>query len=386
MQRRPIKLLYLMDRFYSPQFGTEGQLLQLINALDRQRIDPSLLVFRQSNYLQDYGFPCPVEPVNIAKLFTLDTLLKLLRLSSRIRKSRIALVHILLNDASMVAPFFCKLGGARVVVSRRDMGFWYTPTTLALLRLSNFFVDQAVTNSRAVAENIATYERLSPKKIEIIYNGHDASRFTVPAARDFRTTYGIGSDDPLIGMVASLYPMKRHADLLRAFALVREKHPNAHLALAGDGGEEASLRRLASSLNIQRHVHFLGRVPDAIPIIQCFSVCVLCSASEGLSNAVIEYMGCAKPSVCTNVGGNPELIDDGQNGFLINVGDIKSLADRIVTLLRDPPLAARVGRHARRKIVEHFSLERMVNSYTHLYQHLITTQVAQGNIPTPHGL
>ncbi len=374
MNSKPIPLLYLMDGFYRAEAGTENQLLQLINALDRRRVDPRLTVFRQTPYLRDNPFPCHLEVLNITKLLRVRTLLRLVRLSSKIRRDRIEIVHILLNDASIIAPLFCKLGGAKVVVSRRDMGFWYTRTNLAILRFNQLFVDAAVANSRAVRDNIIVREGFHPKKVHVIYNGHDPARFSKPPAADFRATYGIGPDDPVIGMVASLYPIKRHPDLLNAFAIVRQRFPRAHLVLAGRGSDEEQtcLQHLAQSLGIQQYVHFLGLVPDAIPIIRCFDVCVLCSDSEGLSNAVIEYMGCGKPTVCTNVGGTFELIDDGQTGFLINIGDVPALVKRVITLLENPALAVRLGGKARAKVPRVFSLDKMVNSHTALYEALAT--------------
>jgi glycosyltransferase involved in cell wall biosynthesis len=124
-------------------------------------------------------------------------------------------------------------------------------------------------------------------------------------------------------------------------------------------------------LGIARRTHFLGFVPDPIPVIQACAVCVLCSESEGLSNAVIEYMGCGKPIVCTNVGGSGELISDGVDGYQVNPGDITSLADRIIRLLSDPALAARLGEHARRHVTKNLSADAMANAYMALYEELV---------------
>ncbi len=90
-----------------------------------------------------------------------------------------------------------------------------------------------------------------------------------------------------------------------------------------------------------------------------------------MSNAIIEYMGCGKPTICTNVGGNPELIKEGHNGFLIEVGDVKGLASRIIQLLSDPALTSQLGENARARIVKTFPMEKMVNSYMNLYQEIL---------------
>lgn len=364
--------MYLIDYFEGPRGGTEGQLLELIQNLDRKRFEPLLAVFRPSDYLKEHPFPCPVEVLHIGKLAHPGALLRLFRMSYSIRRSGVGMVHILLNDASIVAPFFCKVGGSKVAVSRRDMGFWYNGVNLAALKVSNLFVDRIVANSRAVQANVIQRESIPESNTAVIYNGHHSERFDLPPSSDFRKRYGIRSDDPVIGMVANLKPMKRQSDLIRAFAIVKGEIPNAHLVFVGGGQkEEALLGDLARSLQIEQNVHILGGISEVVPIVKHFDVGVLCSESEGLSNAIIEYMGCAKPTVCTRTGGNGELIDDGHNGFLVDVGDMKGMAGRILQLLSDPALAYTFGERARSRIHQQFSVQKMTDSYMDLYEELL---------------
>ena len=131
---------------------------------------------------------------------------------------------------------------------------------------------------------------------------------------------------------------------------------------------ESSVKQLARLFHLDMCIHLLGGVSDIIPIIKNFSASVLCSESEGMSNAIIEYMGCGTPIVCTNVGGNPELIEDGHNGFLIEVGDIEALSERLIKILTDRSLASRLGHNAQCKVSQVFLGERMVNSYMQLYE------------------
>ena len=126
--------------------------------------------------------------------------------------------------------------------------------------------------------------------------------------------------------MANLRPVKRHADLLKAFARITREVLSAHLILAGEGELEQPLRKLALSLRVAENTHFLGKVDDVAAVIRRFSVGVLCSESEGLSNALMEYLGTGIPVVCTDTGGNPELVTDGKNGYLYPVGDEEVLA------------------------------------------------------------
>jgi len=362
-----------MDSYFGPMAGTEKQFLELVTRIDRKLFCPSLAVFRQSEYLSTHSFPCSVEVLNIHKLVSLAASIRLAKLSFHIRRCGYKIVHIFFNDASVVAPVFCKLGGARVIVSRRDMGFWYTSANLAALRISNHFVDCIVPNCYAVKENVCRREGFQNEKMVVIYNGHDQGKFAELPATRLRESLGIGIDDPIVGMVANLYPIKRQSDLIRAFAIVQRRLENVHLVFVGEGKDKDELRRLARSLAVERRVHFLGSVPNAIPIIKHIAVGVLCSESEGLSNAIIEYMGCGKPTICTRVGGSSEIIDDGDSGFLVNVGDVEGLAAKLIKVLSESSLADRMGERARLRMQSKLTSEEMVSSYMDLY-----TQVLYG--------
>ena len=367
----PLPILYIMDAFWCGDTvgGTEGQVLQLLTHLDRRRFDPHLAVFRPTPYTErPNALPCPVHVLQIGSLSKPDAAAKLLKLASFVRARRIALAHIFLNDAAIVAPLFCRLAGAQVVASRRDMGFWYTAGKLRALRVSNRFVARLVANSEAVRRNVHIHERYPADRIEVCYNGHDLSRFDVKPCAALRARFGIAHGDPIVGMVANFNPWKRHLDLVQAFAAVRRDHATAHLVLVGTGDTEPC-RAAVRELGLERAVHFVGGIADAVPVIRHFDVGVLCSESEGLSNAVIEYMGAGKPTVCTNVGGNPEVVRDGHSGFLVAPGDISTLANRISGVLSNPVLAAAMGREARRA-AEGLTVQRMTESYMDLYRRL----------------
>jgi L-malate glycosyltransferase len=369
--RAPMKILYVMDalEWGDTAAGTEGQLVQLLTHLDRDRFEPQLAVFRPTAYTASgRDFPCPLTVLDIPKLVDARSVMKLARLSGHIRSSGVRVVHVFLNDASIAAPFFCRIGGARVVVSRRDMGFWYTKAALGALRVSNLFVSRIVANSDAVRRNVHHREGYPLGRIEVVTNGHDPARFDVAPLHGLRDRLNIGPADPIVGMVANFNPWKRHTDLVRAFAQVRREHPSAHLVLVGTGATSET-RALARELAVESAIHILEGVTEAIPVVKHFTVGVLCSESEGLSNAVIEYLGAGKPVVCTNVGGNVELVQEGETGFLLAPGDVDALADRIARVLANPTMAAAMGQRAG-NVALRFTSRRMAESHMDLYQRL----------------
>ena len=372
--RSPLKILYVMDALHwgETAAGTEGQLVQLLTHLDRDRFEPHLAVFRPTPYTQSAAtFPCPLKVLNISKLFHPGAVMKLAKLGADVRSGGFQIVHVFLNDAAVAAPLFCRIGGARVIVSRRDMGFWYTKPVLRALSVSNLFVDRMIANSDAVRRNVHHHERYPLARIDVLPNGHDPARFDAEPMEDFRTRFNIGPDDPIIGMVANFNPWKRHIDLVKAFVRISAAHPTAHLALVG-GGDAEPLRAEARQHGLERRVHIVEGITNAIPVVKHFTVGVLCSDSEGASNAVMEYMGSGKPTVCTNVGGNPELITDNVTGFLVTPRDVDTLAGRIGHLLAHPDGAASMG-HLARLTANRFTSRRMADLHMDLYEGLAQT-------------
>ena len=166
------KIMYLADRFDGPQAGSEGQLLQLVQHIDRSRYEPHMTLLRGDDSTHWKAFPCPVGVLDITKLASLRNIVRVLRFALGLRREGFRIVHCYFNDSSMIAPPFLKLCGIRVLVSRRDMGFWYTPTTLAVLRIVAPFVDCYVANSKAVHGIVQRQEWVASKKLQVIYNGY----------------------------------------------------------------------------------------------------------------------------------------------------------------------------------------------------------------------
>lgn len=362
----------MMDYFFGTEGGTERQVLELILGLDRSRYRPMFTALQSTDYIERGDFPCAARVLNIHSVSSPSSLLKMLAFAMDLRRARIDLVHIYFNDSAVLAPFFCKLVGARVITSRRDMGFWYTPRILRLLRMANRYVDRIAVNSKAVKSNVAVMEHYPAERIEVLHNGMSSGRFESEREPGLRERLGIGSDDYIVGMVSNLYAVKRPEDLIHAVSLIRSRTLNVHLVLVGGGPREIEpLKEVVGRAGMTGSVHFLGRVPDAIPIIKHFDVCVSCSESEGMSNSIIEYMGCAKPVVCTGVGGNPELVVDGKNGFLVRVGDVAELAQRIQEILLNETVKLAFGNDGRDRFLREFTSDRMASAYMDMYDEVL---------------
>lgn len=368
-----IKIMYLVDHYEGPQAGTEKQLLLLVEHLDRSLYEPAMTLLRPSAYLECHTFPCPVKVLNISRLASLKSLLKLLRFAFTLHRERYRLVHCFFNDASIIAPPLLWIFGIRVLVSRRDMGFWYKPQNLWVLRLVSPFVNRYLANSQAVKRAVQQYEWVPSRKISVIYNGYIIGS---GSSVDLAAIPGVSEDTPVVGIVANLRQIKRIDTLIDAFALIGAEHATARLVIVGDDVSEqgrsmqALLSHQADLRGIRERVYFVGRVEDPRPFINRFTVAVLCSETEGFSNSIIEYMQAGRPIVCTNTGGNPELIQDGRNGFLVPVGDVWALASRLRQVLSDSALASRLG-EAGYETIQSYTHERMVAEQMACYEEIL---------------
>ena len=363
------KVYYLIDHFKDPYAGTEGQLYALIKSLVEQKKRIEVGVFRDSDYIQSGQFPCPVEVLGIAKMFSPVAFFKLFQLGFYLRKNNFKLVHIFFNDASVIAPIVLKCFGLNVIISRRDMGFWYTDTLKKILKFNAIFVDACICNSEAVKQITVESEGYKREHVHVVYNGLPPHKLTDTATATTSTpdTDEIDADaKKKVGIVANIRPVKRMQDLVSALAIVKKTVKQAQLVIVG-GGDHSALYKQATDLGVADSIEFAGAQKDVAQYIDQFDVAALTSESEGLSNAIIEYMVFSKPVVCSRVGGNPELIEHGKNGLLYDVGNVEQLAERITLLLKDPKLSEEYGRNGRDKVEKEFSIQQMVSNTLSIY-------------------
>jgi len=360
--------MYLIDVYKDPYAGTERQLYNILKGLDKNRFQPALTVFRPSSYINENDFLCDVHTLFITRLLSFITLYKLIRFAIKLRRENYRIIHIFFNDPSIAAPLIMKLTGLKVLISRRDMGYWYTTSALAILRINRFFIDGVTVNCNAVGKVTHEKEKIPMEKIHTIYNGYDTSQ--IDNMTDGNSPLNrIKDDNHIVGIVANIRPIKRIDSLIRAFHKVIKKFPDTILVIVGDG-DPADLMQLAKDLGIEQSVYFLGKQKNVTAIIRDFDVGVLCSESEGLSNVIIEYMQSGIPVITTDIGGNPELIRDGITGCLVPVNDTEALAGKLCDLLGGNIDKEALINNAWKHVTDICNLDRMILSYSEVYQSL----------------
>ncbi|SFQ06463.1 glycosyltransferase family 4 protein [Caldicoprobacter faecalis] len=203
-------------------------------------------------------------------------------------------------------------------------------------------------------------------KVSVIYNG-----ISLPHAgkgEDVRWRLGIGFDAIVIGSVARLIPSKGIQYLLDAIPLVKSYCGDIRFMIVGDGPYEGALKMRAKDLGVEGDVIFTGYVTTVWDYLDAMDVFVLPTLSEGLGVSILEAMAMGKPVVASNVGGIPEIIEHGQNGYLVPPGDAATLASAIIYLIRNAHVRSTFGQKGRERVMTHFSAERMVQATAQLLE------------------
>jgi glycosyltransferase involved in cell wall biosynthesis len=300
--------------------------------------------------------------------------LQLIRLARFLRSRRPALVHSFSFSqnwrtrlASLVTP------GTRVIASERTLASWKRPRHHALDRILARRTDRIVVNADAIRRSLVEEGRISPEKISVIPNGVDTSTFRPRAdRREARRKAGWGESEIAMGHVGTMAAHKGQRPVLDAFALARRELPHLRLTLVGDGSHRPSLEARARELGIADRVQMPGFVRDVASTLGLLDVYVHLSVQrEGCSNAILEAMACGLPVVASDVGGNRELVEHGETGFLVAEDDREEAAGRLRQLAEDDGLRRDMGKASLERVRERFSVERMIAATAALYRELL---------------
>lgn len=241
----------------------------------------------------------------------------------------------------------------------------YDPSLSDLIKFGIEQSDVVTAVSNALA--VQTYELLDVQKpIQTVYNFVDERVYSRRRNDELRRQYGIAPHEKVVIHVSNFRKVKRVCDVVRTFALVVKQVP-AKLLLVGDGPEMTVVCRLVKELNLCDHVRFLGKQENLAELYSISDVKLLLSEKESFGLVLLEAMACRVPCVGTAIGGIPEVIEDGKNGFLCALGDINDAARQTLRLLTDETLRETMGKNAYETVYEKFYSERIVAQYEHIY-------------------
>jgi glycosyltransferase involved in cell wall biosynthesis len=238
------------------------------------------------------------------------------------------------------------------------------------------FTDRLVAVSPEVRDELVGLHVAPRRKFSVIRLGIELEprvRFDGDAA-DVRRRHGIAPDRFVVGWFGRMTAVKRTEDLLTMLAGLRERGIDALLLFVGDGDDRDRLEQRAHDLGLARSCLFVGYQQDVAPWYAICDAVVLTSASEGTPVTIIEALAAGRPVVATKVGGVPDVVDDGETGFLVRPRDTHALAERLEILARDPERRRSMGETGRRRMLERYAVDRLVDDVDVLYRELLAAR------------
>ncbi len=364
-----IRLLILTDTHVGGEGGTEQHLKMLINGMDPSRfqVDVVQLGERPPQRTGRLGV-ARLHHLPTGRLLSLHGWQRFRELLGFVRSSRHHCVLSFFESSDILAVALSYFGGVRCILSsRRDTGFRYSRK----LRLAYRYLDRrfrrVVAPSEAVRDSLVV-SGMPKEQVALLPNGVDVERFVAADGGSFRRELGVGKERILLGNVARLSEEKDHQTLLKALQVLHRCGKEATLVIVGEGGQREKLAEEAMRLGLRNHVRFLGARSDIPTILAGIDIFVLSSITEGMSNAILEAMAAAKPVVATRVGGNSELVQEGETGYLVAAGDDSALAWSIGKLVGNPRLRRQMGLAGRKRVSERYSAHSMVKRYEALIE------------------
>ncbi|HEX6723920.1 MAG TPA: glycosyltransferase [Gaiella sp.] len=341
--------------------GAENHLLLLLPALRERGFDVAVVMLHEDEpgaeefaaRLEADGVP--VERVRLSRAFDPRVLSRILQ---RVRRDRPHVLHTHLVHADFHGLPAGRLARVPALVStkhgfnafRDGKAFATADRTIAAL------ADVHIAISAGLARYLAESEGFDAASFEVVHYGIEAGPEPPPLPCA-----------PRLAIVGRLIPIKGHDALLRAVARAREQLPGLTLEIAGDGELEPELRATTARLGLDETVTFLGRVAPAGPVLERAEVVVVPSFGEGFGMVALEAMERGRPVIASDVGGLPEIVDDGRTGTLVPPGDVEALAAAIAELAGDPARAAEMGAAGRARALAEFSQERCTERIAALY-------------------
>ena len=367
--------------------GTEKHVMDIASSIDRRRFSPCVISTAMGGPMEEElairGIPVHLldyRGLSLQPGRALPLLLegrRFFKAFARIlEKRRVAILHSYLPAANILSMAGNLLRRSKVrIVSKRALCRYKEghPVYSRFEDLANLAADAVMVNSHAVAEDVRRTERFVEGKMFLVYNGlelpgepPDGGRRQPPP------DLGLPPESLVVAYVANLREDKGHLCLIEAARRVVADVPSARFLFVGREDREAvPIRAKIRELGLEGHVVLGGSRRDIPAILRATRVVAHPGEQEGLSNAILEAMAAGVPVVASHVGGNPETVEDGKTGLLVPPGDPVVLASAILDLLRDPERAAGMGRAARDRIRDRFSLAGMIKGIEESYIELL---------------
>jgi glycosyltransferase involved in cell wall biosynthesis len=328
-----------------------------------------------------------VEPALGREISPLDDLGALARMVQRVHRLKPDVLHTHMAKAGTVGRLAARICGVPLIVHTYHghvFHSYFSPARtrlfLTIERALGLVTNRIIVIGDGQRAEIARYGVAPLSKLVMIRLGLELGQFldAEQARGEFRRELGIPADVPLVGIVARLVPIKAPELFLQAAVKIRAALTRAQFLIVGDGERRQELETLSRELGLTDSVRFVGWRRDMVRVYADLDVVALTSLNEGSPVALIEALASSRPVVSTAVGGVPEVVLNGQTGLTVPVSDVSALAEAVLSLLRDPVLAERLGSAGRQHVYPRYDSSRLVDDVRNLYSRELA---ALGRLP-----
>lgn len=366
--QRPLRCLFVITSM--PVGGAETLLVNMIRRFESSRIQAEIVCLKQRGPLgEQLADQIPVHANLISHKWDLRVLLKLIRLFRRRRTDVVITVGA--GDKMFWGRLAAWIAGVPVIASALHSTGW--PDGVGRLnRLLSPITDAWIAVADSHGKFLSEWEGFPADRIRVVRNGVDCSVFHPDASQraSVRKEIGIPVDADLIGIVAALRQEKNHLAFVQTAARLRDRYPDTHWLIVGDGPERATIEADIAKRGMGDRIHLLGTRQDTPRLLAALDVFTLCSHNEAFPVSILEALACGIPVVATNVGSVSESVRDSKTGHLVEPDDIHGLANAVARLLDDPENRTRLGENGRRLVQQSGSLDAMVGGYERLAEEI----------------
>lgn len=374
------KIIWMIDSL--GHGGAERLTLAILERFDRERFDLRVCALQErggnpvAKDLQKAGIP-----VDLLNIPTLRHPANLFKITGYLRRHKPQLIHAQLEFSIILGSLAAKLLRIPCVTTlhtldnpQENRAYWRYRITLAALK---YLCDRSIGVSESTRQHHLRDGNIPGEKIITLYNGIDLSAYKFPtpeACLEKRKELGLAPNSIIAVTVAVLREPKGIQFMLQAMAQLRETNPNLQYLVVGDGEYGPALKEMARSLGLGNRVVFVGQRKDIPEILAVCDFFILPTLTEALPTVLMEAMAARKAMIASNVGGVPEMIQDGVNGRLLPPGDVPALVTACAQLADDSALRNAWGTAGQAICQEKFNIERQIVSLENLYASLIGTR------------
>jgi glycosyltransferase involved in cell wall biosynthesis len=348
--------------------GGQGQVMHTVMGLRARRQRTALVahpegeLYRRMSEGTDLIPLAPRNEIDLAAAWRLSRVLK--QLTPQVIHAHdphgVAMAATALSIASPSPP--------PVLVASRRIEFRIARNSFSKWKYGR--VDCFVAISDAVRDRLVA-DGIPRQRTTVVHEGVDVERIVHLPTANVHAAFYLPTHAPIVGNIGALVLQKGQHHLIDAAAIVVRAVPDSRFVICGEGELRPALEEQIKRKHLERHVFLTGFRPDVLELLKGFDLFALSSLQEGLCTSLVDAMAASKAAVATRVGGVPEVVADGETGFLVPPRDHEALADRIIALLRDDALRARMGEAALKRARKLFTVDHMVEGTLATYERLL---------------